>query len=250
MSEKHVFFILGSVRSGTTLLRDLLKMHPGLDCPQETHFFRWSEPFQSTDFDFVNRKSETLIKHREMDNVSETDFGDILTNSKDRKELFLRYLELFQQKNSDSDLRYFDKTPQNVYGLPLIKSFFPEAKIIHIVRNPLNVVASLIRGRSLLPQTLIASINFWKEAIMIINVMKPLFNGQLYELKYENLTKQPQLELSNLLSFLNEDSCDYTQHTNHIHPAENSYEKVLTPQQTALVVQELSEYMQQYGYTS
>ena len=41
------FFVLGCVRSGTTLLRDILRQHPRLESPEETHFFRWSDPYGS-----------------------------------------------------------------------------------------------------------------------------------------------------------------------------------------------------------
>ncbi|HNE26739.1 MAG TPA: sulfotransferase, partial [Pseudomonadales bacterium] len=41
------FFILGCVRSGTTLLRDILRIHPRLESPEETHFFRWADPYAS-----------------------------------------------------------------------------------------------------------------------------------------------------------------------------------------------------------
>ena len=35
-------FLVGCVRSGTTLTRDLLRRVPGVICPEETHFLRWS----------------------------------------------------------------------------------------------------------------------------------------------------------------------------------------------------------------
>ena len=46
-AQQAPFFVLGCVRSGTTMLRDALRMHPHLACPEETHFFRWGEPFGS-----------------------------------------------------------------------------------------------------------------------------------------------------------------------------------------------------------
>lgn len=243
-----MFFILGSVRSGTTLLRDLLSRHPDLICPQETHFFRWGEPFQATDYDYVNRKSETLIQHRKMDGVSEEDFLNILSDSKDRKEFMNRYMKLFRNVQKNQHARAFDKTPQNVYGLPLIKAYFPDAQIIHIVRNPLNVVASLKQGRDLLPQTLIAAINFWKEAVLIINTMKPLLGDNLYQLKYEDLTSNPETEITGLLSFLNERDIEYSSYIKGIYAARDTYLEVLTENEIATVKNELSDWMAHYGY--
>jgi hypothetical protein len=248
MIKKPVFFIVGSVRSGTTLLRDILKSHPNLLCPEETHFFRWSEPFASGDYNHVNQTAEVLKMHRSLDKVKETDFLEILENAQDRRELQLKYFELFSQSHNQTHLRCFDKTPQNIYGLPLIKAYFPEAKIIHIVRNPLNVISSLVRGRSLSPQTLTGAINFWKEALLIVNTMKPILGENLYEFKYEDLTENPIKEISDLLNFLSEDIHDMTDAVSYVKPAMDSYFDVLDQDQINTVKAQLSDLMQLYNY--
>lgn len=247
-NNKEVFFILGSVRSGTTLLRDLLRNHNNLICPEETHMFRWGEPFASTEYLHVNKVADTLIKHRSMDGVNESDFLQILESSSDRKDFMLRYMELFKQAQSMTDKRCFDKTPQNVYGLPLIKAYFPQAKIVHIVRNPLNVVASLKQGKVLAVQTLIGAINFWKESILIINTLKPLFEDSLFEIKYEEMTSKPEKEIACLLEFLCEPQMDTINQFNHVNPAKDSYLDVLNNNEIDMVNRELSDLMSLYGY--
>lgn len=246
LKNKDLFFILGSVRSGTTLLRDLLKIHPNLICPEETHMFRWGEPFASTEYLHVNKIADTLILHRKMDGVDESAFIEILEGSSDRSEFMLKYMDLFKNAQHDTSSRCFDKTPQNVYGLPLIRSYFPQAKIIHIIRNPLNVVASLKQGKVLSAQTLTGAINFWKESILIINTLKPILGDDLYEFKYETLTRQPELEISMLLEFLGEPQIDHK--FEHVNPAKDSYLEVLNTDEIDTVKQELSDLMPLYGY--
>ncbi|GIR70801.1 MAG: hypothetical protein CM15mP74_20520 [Halieaceae bacterium] len=68
------FFVVGCVRSGTTLLRDLLRQHPNLDSPEETHLFRWPHPFGTVDFTHIQEHNETLRAHREIDGVDEQQF--------------------------------------------------------------------------------------------------------------------------------------------------------------------------------
>ena len=155
---------------------------------------------------------------------------------------------MFRQAQNKPHSRCFDKTPQNVYGLPLIKALFPEAKIIHIIRNPLNVVSSLVRGRGLLPQNLIGAINFWKEAALIINTMKPLFGDNLYELKYENLTQYPNKEISSLLSYLSESSHDMNEAISIVKPATDSYLEVLNEDEIKTVKTNLHDLMRIYNY--
>ena len=248
MSEKNMFFILGSVRSGTTLLRDLLKAHPKLNCPEETHIFRWAEAFASNDYMHVNKVADTLIKHRQMDGVNEADFQRILEQSTDRKDFMLNYLHLFEQASATKGLRFFDKTPQNVYGLSLIRGYFPNAKIVHIVRNPLNVVSSLKQGKVLLPQTLTSAINFWKESVMIINTLKPLLGGDLFELSYETLTHQPQRQMNALFEFLDEPTVNYSTSINKVYQARDNYHNLLSQTEIATVCQQLQPWMDHYGY--
>src|SRR5688572_15305042 len=60
------FFVLGCVRSGTTMLRDALRMHPNLACPEETHFFRWGEPYGTEAMSRSLSNNAVLKKHREI----------------------------------------------------------------------------------------------------------------------------------------------------------------------------------------
>lgn len=245
-NNSDLFFILGSVRSGTTLLRDLLKKHPNLICPEETHMFRWGEPFASSEYLHVNKVADTLIMHRKMDGVDESNFIEILENSSDKKDFMLNYMELFKQAQSSITGRCFDKTPQNVYGLPLIRAYFPQAKIVHIIRNPLNVVASLKQGKVMSVQTLTGAINFWKESILIINTLKPILGDDLYEFKYEDLTMYPEKEITKLLNFLGESQVD--DQFEQVNLAKDSYLEVLNTDEIDTVKRELSDLMPLYGY--
>ena len=46
-ADQQPLFIVGSMRSGSTWLRDLLRRIPNFICPEETHFMRWAEPFRT-----------------------------------------------------------------------------------------------------------------------------------------------------------------------------------------------------------
>lgn len=245
----YPFFILGCVRSGTTLLRDLLKQHPNLVCPEETHIFRWGEPFANTDFNHVYKTAETLIKHRNIDHVDVGMFNEILLNSKDRGDFFNNYIKAFKKNNNYNNQRAFDKTPQNIYGLPLIKSYFPNSKLIQLIRNPLNVVASLKQGLQLAPQSILGGINYWKESILIMEVMKPLWNEDVLQIKYEDLTSDPKTQLDSILDFINEDALpNINEIVSVVRPAIDSYKNILTNQEIELVKHELQDEMQHWGY--
>lgn len=246
--NKQIFFILGGVRSGTTLLRNILRAHPNLICPEETHIFRWADPFNSSDYKHIYQVGDTLKLHRKMDGIDDVSFNQLYDLSVDRKDFMIRYMELYKKIKGKSDSRYFDKTPQNVYGLPLIKAYFPEAKIIHIVRNPLNVISSLKRGRGLLPQKIIGAINFWKESILILNTLKPILKDNLYELHYENLANNPAAEIYALLSYLGEEQFDMKDVISQVKETKDSYSHVLNANEIKLIIRELFDLMKPYGY--
>lgn len=246
--DNSPFFILGCVRSGTTVFRNVLKLHPRLIAPEETHVFRWGEPFATPDFNHLYKSAETLQLHRSMDGIDEQSFEEILSKSLHKGDFLTRYFEAFKANHDALNLRCFDKTPQNVYGLPLLKSYFPKAKIIHIIRNPLSVIASVKRGRSIGPMSVRAGLNYWMESKRIIDVLKPLWAVDLFELQYESFSQNPLPITNEVLSFLGEEELPETTDLSFVHPAVLDYEQHLSVAEIALIKNELAEPMDELGY--
>lgn len=248
MLSNSPFFIVGSVLSGTTLLRNILRAHPNLICPEETHVFRWGKPFGTEEFNDLYNHADTLKLHRSMDNISDELFKDVLDQSLDRMSFMLNYMQAFKQVQDCNSLRWFDKSPQNVYGMVLIKAYFPQAKFVHIVRNPLNVIASIKRGHPGLSGNIVGSINYWKEAVLIINTLKQVWANDIHEFKYEDLCSNPQAELNKLMAFIDDEQVVFDSVIKNIRAPGNNYQNILTPSEITLINQELSELMSQYAY--
>jgi LPS sulfotransferase NodH len=245
------FFVVGAVRSGTTMLRDLLRLHPRLECPEETHFFRWADPFGSHRYNTLCSGQVKLMKqHRQIDKIDETAFIELLQTSTSRGELAERYGRLYCKTRSNPDARWFDKTPQNVYGILLIKAMFPNSVFVHIHRNPLNVVTSVFQGRVIRGQSLVAAINFWLESVLIIQQFKEAWPDRLIELSYENLTADPHKSLSTLIEALGEDpnQFDLGAAPFKVHEEQNRFQSVLSPRQVEQVMSACEPYMTLYNY--
>jgi hypothetical protein len=198
------FFILGCVRSGTTMLRDILRRHPNLVCPEETHFYRWHEPFGSPGFRHTAVSNPVLKRHREIDGVSETDFAEMLTAANSRADLCQRYMARFIANNQFSGQRWFDKTPQNAYGAAMIASEFPRASFIHIIRDPVNVVASLRIGKVMKMTDLVGACNYWNEAVANLAVIRRAYPSRVLEISYEAFTNDFPAGIQKVLAFLGE----------------------------------------------
>lgn len=196
------FFIIGSPRSGTTLFRDILRANRQVTCPEETHFYRLAFPFGGGEYTQFFKKNKVLRNHRELDGISEDEFWSIYHESLTRHDLNSKYAMAVARKKKNVEY-WFDKTPQNVYGLPLLLAQFPEAKFVHLVRHPLSVAKSLMAGRVMPAQSLIGSLNYWLEAVTIIGTLKPLLGNNLLEIKYEDLLEDAHSVVDQTVSFLN-----------------------------------------------
>jgi len=247
-AQAEPLFILGCVRSGTTLTRDLLRRQPATICPEETHYFRYGDPFQTGAFKKPLLNGKTLQKHREMDGIPEEEFRRMLSQSRSRGELMCRHVDYMAKSRGLADYRWFDKTPQNVYGLPMIRGEFPKARFLHIVRNPLNVVASLKLGKQMHVPDIHGAINYWVEAITIIRQMAPLLEDSLLEMRYEDLVADPVPNMEKLLAFSGIGDQLSLYSALDVRPERNQYVEVLTKKEQNIVRRRCARLARRYGY--
>lgn len=244
------FFILGCVRSGTTLLRDILRIHPRLESPEETHFFRWADPFGSPRFEKQYVGTKLFEGHRELDKISLKDFSVMLHLARDKKELNDFYARAYLANNGNPAARWFDKTPQNIYGILLLNYMYPSAKFIHIYRHPYNVVSSLKEGKVMAKHEVKGAINYWMESMMMLNEFKkmPGVRERIFELKYEDMVASPKQDITELLQFLGEDPSQFDFSKIKTHKEKDKYKSILTETELHYIKQLCEPYFSLYGY--
>lgn len=186
------------------MLRNVLRLHPNLAAPEETHFYRWSEPFGTEASLKQLAKNPTLIRHRAIDGVTEEEFTLMLSESRTRRDLYQRYMGLFLQRTKPGAARWFDKTPQNVYGSAMLAADFPTSRFVHIVRNPLDVVLSLRAGEVMKVSSLIGASNYWLESVTNLHTLKKAFPRRVLELRYDEFSADPRGHAARVLEFVGE----------------------------------------------
>ncbi len=113
-------FIVGMPRSGSTLVEQILSAHPDVYGSGEILTFG------------------KIIIALNQDSINELKFPEIITQTTiDDLDLYARsYLE-YRDEGAKKSLRYTDKYLNNFMHLGLIHLVFPNAKIIHVKREPI-----------------------------------------------------------------------------------------------------------------
>jgi hypothetical protein len=248
-ADDRPLFIVGAVRSGTTLTRDLLRRVPDFICPEESHFFRWAEPFRTPHSLQPYRNNNLLRKHREIDGVHAEDFERILTSSRSKAELQRNYITAFARaKGITGPYRWFDKTPQNVYGAPLIAQELPRARFLHLVRNPLNVVASVQLGRQVKIPDIHGACNYWLEAVMIMTTVKAAYPDRVLTMRYEDMIADVPAAMARILTHADIAAPQRLFKASDAHDERNLWRTGLTPAAARCVRNRCGALAAQFGY--
>jgi len=149
MTERPIF-VVGFQRSGTTLLQSLLGAHPRIAAPPEVHFFFRTYQLRDywgdlTDYDNARRVLRELVDAPAgmLDGCGFDEAALVQTFLRtDRTYAALLHTLLGDFAVRQGKSRWSEKTPHQRPGL--IWSVFPDAQVVHIVRDPREVVASAV----------------------------------------------------------------------------------------------------------
>jgi hypothetical protein len=134
---KEPVFIVGSPRSGTTLIQGILCNTSKYFPMPETHFF--SQVVYGLPENRLSDKNRKKI-HRILARKSriELDRGSLLKLNT-QKEIFEYVVGTF---NTDNKIDFLEKTPRHVFFYSKIINYYPGAKFICMIREPKNVISS------------------------------------------------------------------------------------------------------------
>lgn len=200
-----MFTIVGnSPSSGSTFLGDLLDSTPIGVCGPELNIFTNSDlyidfkkfcadPFKLSlssslyvYFNYLNRKD--LYNYA----LSEAVLVDMIKKVEDADGFFESFRRRYGAFRGKKDAVWFEKTPQNINIASTFLDTFRLSYFIHIVRNPLYVIPSLLkRGFSLW-----IAIFTW--LFDVANVMA-ITSDRLVLVRYEDLVENPWLETKEIL---------------------------------------------------
>ena len=186
--ETTPIFILGMPRSGTTLVEQIISSH--------------SEVTGAGELNYVVQFGEKLFGyHTSINTVEVSEFRN-------------KYLsKLFKESNGKQFIT--DKMPQNFRFIPLICAAFPEAKIIHIERDPRATCWSNFKqyfaqkglGYS---YNLKDVVSYYELYTDLMKLWQSEYGDRIYNLNYETLIEDQDNETRKLIKHLGltwEDAC-------------------------------------------
>lgn len=198
---KKRLFLVGTARSGTTLLQSMLSAHPDIFSFPETHFFRGTMSFIRYKRIFkCFGKNERAFVREFLTRLNETDLVELLPNftcSKRRwSKALISILDAYALKQGYSI--WLEKTPMHLYFIDLIQAVKPDTVFIHNIRNGEDVVASLYDAGHKHPESfntrsIDKCIRRWLREIRISK--KYLASPNHVFVRYELLVDEPEKQL-------------------------------------------------------
>lgn len=160
-SVPHTAFIVGSPRSGTTILGECLGGHP-----QIAHFY---EPYYVWDY-FGGRRDH--------------DIKGVQDATEEAKAFIRRKFQLFSRKSHASLV--VDKSPEHCFAIPYVREVFPEAKWIHILRDGRDVILS-INKKWKIRQNWVEKKDYLKfrRVLKVSFILQPFWHFRFLQILYE-----------------------------------------------------------------
>lgn len=203
------FFIVGFQRSGTTLLRVMLDSHPEIAVPLDVTGL-WGRlegelnRFGDLDHEDGRRALVDAVLAEERIRLWEAGFNASTVLGCWTAPGYPGAIAAFYQAYAASRGKrcWGDKDPGNMTRIHLLNRWFPECRIIHLVRDGRGACTSLVR-QGFGPSNMMTCAEQWREEVTWVRRIGSLLGPSRYlELRYENLLACPERELREVCRFL------------------------------------------------
>jgi hypothetical protein len=239
MSESTPIFVGGAGRSGTTLVVDLLGLHPRISPVYETDFVielidllfsdkpppldevvdrartcmdKWTRPLPlrphyKREHERFHHGPHYILFDREFALARTAEFIQSVKQGRAAAGLRALMIALFREHcRLDGKVRWANKTPAYVNHMPILHRLFPRMRFIHCVRDGRDVVCSAMT-RPWGPPTVQEAATWWAGKIRDGVEFGRQHPDRCLDVRYEDLLRQPEPTLQRIFEWLTEESC-------------------------------------------
>lgn len=208
-NSHNPIFITGVYRSGTTLLAQILNNHPSLRIIYDTlHFFRFYlgkyNPVHQHYKNILKDTNDRLFKRYGI----EVPLDNIIYNLEQYPDISFRdiYNEIMTQTfcGGNKALRWGEKSLVQWSNIPMFLQMFPNGQVIHMIRDPRDVLASYRQMTNELPHKYLDAIFACLHSMnWCSEIGSAIHPDKYYVLKHEDLVARPTETIDNICKFLN-----------------------------------------------
>lgn len=226
IADPRPIFVVGTPRSGTTLVARILGRHPTILAAGETHFFEeiWANKHEYGPLDSEPQIAAAVSRLMTIFDRYNQVAGQELVDKLIQPDLLINkvlhngggYDMLYQAFTSSLDenkpgLRYCDDTPKHLFYLKTILQYFPNARIIICTRDPRDFLCSYKNfwRASRTPERIRALYHPILTALLWRRSAEIIFNNPFIEksdrimtLRYEELVVEPEVFVRELCQFV------------------------------------------------
>ena len=200
-------FIVGAPRSGTTLLRAMLSRHPRVGLSDETYYLYTVYQRCRAFGDLANPANRKALIESYTGTQRVQQLGIDLSRLRDRlmaegtsyPAFFATLLQCYAEAQGKT--RAGEKTPAHARYVNTLLEWYPNARVIHLVRDARDVCASLSNmpwGR----KAAMANAKLWAD--LTLAAERGQGNPRFCRVRYEDLVADPERTLRNLCEFVGE----------------------------------------------
>lgn len=209
-SPARPFFMVSAPRSGSTLLRLILDAHPQLAVPPPGWLFDLVYPYLYSYADLEQEANLLALAEDILETPTVRKWPVKLTpaalvkacTEASFRGLYAALHGVYAQ--SEGKPRWGEKTPRNSFWMDEIKTEFPGAQFIHIVRDGRDQAID-ISDSILLPYSIYSGAILWQRYVTAVRDSAARLPADAFiEIRYEDLCAAPEATIRELCKFLGE----------------------------------------------
>jgi hypothetical protein len=215
-SPNPYVFLVGSARSGTTLLRRIVNAHPAIAITRETHWVpRWYERRLGLTPD--GHVTPKLLVHLfgyhrferfgiPRDELAELAYAE---PSVSYARFVSAFYDLYGQRKGK--LLVGDKTGEYARRLPTLHELWPRARIVHLIRDGRDVCLSVLAWKDRPSASRFSTWSsdrvstcalWWMRNVALAREAGATLGDRYHEVRYEELARDPERVCRDLCAFL------------------------------------------------
>lgn len=186
--HERMGFVVGARRSGTLWLQRIVAAHPRVSAlPTETYLFSYgiSQVFERIQHGYRGSQRVASVY---------AERGSVVAATRQLCDaIFAPFAEA-------GDALLLERTPWHARHLGLIGEIYPDARILHVIRDGRDVARSLV-AQPWGPETIAEAAAEWRETVTVAR-RDAADNPRYREVRYERLLDEPAAEIEALYEWL------------------------------------------------